>query len=99
MYSLIDPPPSNRDNFLARVAREFNEAVHDAHGGLMPPEQIPLHIQTYVLGEPTTIKFSDGKSMKCNAGTHLLSWGAPPSDEPDLEYVIAIVSPMEGEWD
>ena len=97
MYSLIDPPPST---FLARVAREFNEAVLDATDGIpLSLEQASTLTQTYVLKEPTTITFSDGRKMHCAEGTHMLSWGAPPSDEPDLEYVIAIVSPMEGEWD
>lgn len=97
MYSLIDPPPSN---FLARVAREFNEAALDANDGVpLSLEQLPLLTQTYVLKEPTTITFSDGKKMQCATGTHMLVWGAPPSDEPDLEFVIAIVSPLEGEWE
>lgn len=100
MYSLIDPPPSNRSNFLARVAREFNEAALDANDGVpLSLEDMSLLTQTYVLDEPTTVQFSDGKKMKCATGTHMLVWGAPPSDEPDLEHVICIVSPLEGEWE
>jgi hypothetical protein len=96
MYSLIEPPPST--SFQERVAQQFHEAITEANHGVTPlPHEIPLLTQTYVLESRAIVKFTDGETMVCPVGTHVLAWKSPQSDEPLWDYAIAIVCPRAGE--